>query len=82
MDKREAKRRARLAAADIIVGTIEAGWEISSLTDDASEEQTAMIDAALRELSDEIRRRLPSGYELPPLPSEGIRLTRWGSDGE
>ncbi|MFJ2029444.1 hypothetical protein [Streptosporangium sp. NPDC087985] len=76
MDRAEAKRRARSAAADIIVGTIEAGWAIDDLTDDGSEEQTAMIDAALREVAAEIRRRLPEGYELPSRPS-GLSATPW-----
>lgn len=76
MNQREAKRRARSAAADIIVGSIEAGWEIEWLTDDGGEEQTAMIDAALREVANEIRHRLPEGYKLPP-PPPGMHATEW-----
>lgn len=76
MDKREAKRRARAAAADILIGTLEAGWEIGDITDDGSEEQCRMIHAAVEELAREIRARLPEGYELPPPPASGRERDR------
>lgn len=50
MNKREAKRRARMAAADVLHAAIANGWELEDLTDDGSKEQTDMIEAALREI--------------------------------
>ncbi|WP_344923060.1 hypothetical protein [Streptosporangium oxazolinicum] len=76
MNRRDAKRRARAAAADVIIGTIESGWALDDLTDDRSDEQVAMINAALRELVAEMRRRLPKGYTLPPRPPGA--LPQWG----
>lgn len=68
MNRHDAERRARAAAADVLLGTIDAGWGLAWLTDDGSDEQVEMIDAALRELAAEIRRPLPAGYEIPPPP--------------
>ncbi|MEV0830854.1 hypothetical protein [Nonomuraea rubra] len=73
MNKRDAKRRARWAAAAVINGAIASGWDIHALTDDASDEQHDVIVAALREVIREIERPLPKGYAPPPPPPVGDR---------
>lgn len=66
MDKREAARRARWAAANAIIGDVQNGWDLHALTDDDSDEQAEMIRDALHEVARQLRRRLPPGYVPKP----------------
>lgn len=66
MDKREAKRWARVMAANVIISALESGWEVDNATDDGSDKETVMLAAALREVAAEVEQRLPAGWEMPP----------------
>lgn len=64
MNKREVKRRARFAAAQLIENGIDNGVALL-LTDDGSDEQIVEATAALRAVAHSLVRTLPSDYEPP-----------------
>lgn len=63
MDRREAKRRARWATAQLVEEALASGWELQRLTDDDSDKQEGMILEAFAEVLFMLRCTLPEGYE-------------------
>lgn len=63
---REAKRRAKFMAAELIDGSIDAGLDVASYTETDSDEEADLLERELRAVADSIRKGLPSGYRLDP----------------
>lgn len=63
MDKPEAKRRARWAAAGVVESALANGWELEYLTDNGSDRELELINTALNDVCRMLRRGLPEDYE-------------------